>query len=66
MSHCALCGMQLSGDGSLCLHHQHASEHGWAAVNRVMCDLFHRGIAPARPGTAARDADDREPTAAAA
>ena len=48
MSCCALCGMQLAGDAQLCAHHDYARENGWAADNRLMCDLLHRGIVPPR------------------
>jgi hypothetical protein len=66
MSLCIFCGVQLSGAEGLCLHHERLEEHGWAAVNRVMCNLFHRGIVPARLPLAERDADDREPRGEAA
>jgi len=40
--------MQLAGDAQLCAHHDYARENGWAADNRLMCDLLHRGIVPPR------------------
>jgi hypothetical protein len=47
MSLCSVCGIQLGGDASLCTHHD-VPAHGWAAENRIMCDLLHRGIVPPR------------------
>ena len=47
MSFCSVCAMQLEADVALCAHH-HLSEIGWAAQNRIMCDLLHRGIVPPR------------------
>lgn len=48
MSLCAQCGLQLAGDAALSPHHHDASRNGWAAENRLMCDLLHRGIVPSR------------------
>jgi hypothetical protein len=48
MSVCASCGSQLSDGSSLCRHHHVASEDGWAAGNRILCDLLHRGVVPSR------------------
>ena len=53
MSLCALCGAWLAGDANLCSHHHYAPTDGWAAVNRLMCDLVHRGIVP--PGATVID-----------
>ncbi len=47
MSLCSVCAAQLWGDAPLCAHHD-LSEEGWAAQNRIMCDLLHRGVAPSR------------------
>lgn len=47
MSLCSVCGIRLGGDASLCAHHD-VPAHGWAAENRIMCDLLHRGIVPPR------------------
>jgi len=66
MSLCAFCGVQLSGRESFCHHHEQLVERGWAAVNRVMCDLFHRGIDPPRLNVADRDEGAREPRGEAA
>jgi hypothetical protein len=55
MSLCDLCAMQLGGDASLCAHHE-LPVSGWAAQNRIMCDLLHRGVVPPRlPATARTD-----------
>jgi hypothetical protein len=55
VSWCALCGGRLMDGASLCAgHHRGDGETGWAAVNRVMCDFFHRGIAAPRLGPAER------------
>jgi hypothetical protein len=62
---CAFCGMQRPEPDGLCLHHATIAEQGWAVINRVMCDFFHRGIAPARLSAADRD-DDLAPRGAAA
>jgi hypothetical protein len=42
-------------DGDLCPHHPLMFEDEWAAVNRIMCDFFHRGQVPARLSLAERD-----------
>jgi len=54
MNRCASCGAELSDTLHLCPHH-HVQEHGWAATNRIMCDLLHRGVVPPRVRTADRD-----------
>lgn len=48
MSLCASCGSELSDGTSLCRHHHLSLEVGWAQSNRMVCDLVHRGIQPAR------------------
>jgi hypothetical protein len=48
MSLCASCGSELSDGTSLCRHHHLSLEVGWAQSNRMVCDLLHRGIQPAR------------------
>jgi hypothetical protein len=48
LSRCALCGQQLIGREGLCAAHHNMAEEGWAAVNRIMCDFFHRGVAAPR------------------
>ena len=48
MALCALCGLQLFGNGELCPHHHTVSGDDWHVSNRIMCAFFHRGTAPAR------------------
>ena len=43
---CVLCGVRLVGGATLCPHHVQVAGAGWAATNRIMCDLLHRGVAP--------------------
>jgi hypothetical protein len=50
-----VCGLELYGDASLCPHHYCVYGDDWARVNRVMCDFFHRGIAPPRLASSERD-----------
>lgn len=47
MSLCAQCGLQLS-EGELCGFHPISYGEDWAAMNRIMCDFFHRGKEPDR------------------
>jgi hypothetical protein len=54
MSLCAMCGMQLSADATLCPHHHSMPPSEWAVENRIMCDFLHRGIVPRRLTAAAR------------
>jgi hypothetical protein len=42
---CPLCGAP--AEGGICGYHLHA-DHRWAANNRLICALIHRGIAPRR------------------
>jgi hypothetical protein len=42
MSLCDLCGVQLAGEANFCPHHYLAVSDGWAADNRLMCDLLRR------------------------
>jgi hypothetical protein len=46
---CAYCGHQAPAGPGLCVHHHADGTAGWAQVNRLVCDLLHRGIVPARP-----------------
>ena len=46
MSLCALCSMPLIGDFALCEVH-HLACDDWAELNRLWCDLVHRGRLPA-------------------
>jgi len=55
MSLCASCGLQLSGDASLCPHHHCVYGDDWAVANRIMCDFFHRGKIPPRLTQTERD-----------
>jgi hypothetical protein len=48
MSLCSVCGQQVVGNAGLCARHAAVSTDGWAVGNRIMCDYFHRGIAPPR------------------
>lgn len=57
ISLCALCGQELLPGVNLCPYHHGASEERWAAVNRVMCDFFHRGVVPRRLSADEREAD---------
>jgi hypothetical protein len=59
MNRCTCCGAEISGTIALCPHH-HSDDMGWAEVNRIMCDFFHRGIVPRRLGPAERDEVTRE------
>jgi hypothetical protein len=68
VSLCALCGQPLAHGASLCpRHHEGVGEAGWAAVNRIMCDFFHRGIATPRlsPAELIAHADSRAAAEAA-
>ncbi|HEY7520625.1 MAG TPA: hypothetical protein VIE36_20230 [Methylomirabilota bacterium] len=47
MTLCSLCGMQLASLTALCAHHDRPADH-WAAQNRIMCNLLHRGVVPPR------------------
>jgi hypothetical protein len=51
---CALCGQARTDGASLCAGHHSDAEDGWAAVNRIMCDFVHRGIAARRLGPGER------------
>lgn len=44
---CHLCGLGLPYGQDLCPHH-HNNDDDWAATNRVMCGMLHRGITPKR------------------
>lgn len=55
MSLCPACGCSLVGTTrTYCAHHDYPDET-WAAVNRVMCALLHRGEVPRRLSAAERD-----------
>lgn len=58
MNRCPSCAVELSDTLHLCPHH-HGPDPAWAATNRVMCDLLHRGVVPARLRTGDRDEDLR-------
>lgn len=47
MSLCASCGCQ-TGDNGICTFHHTVYGDDWAITNRIMCDLFHRGVVPPR------------------
>jgi hypothetical protein len=40
--------MEVEEDLALCAHHLFGNDDDWAASNRVMCDLVHRGVVPRR------------------
>ena len=48
MAICASCGLQLTGDTPLCIHHPSVSGDEWAVSNRIWCDFFHRAMVPQR------------------
>jgi len=45
---CWVCGQRVVGNAGLCAHHAAMSTKNWAVGNRILCDFFHRGIAPPR------------------
>jgi hypothetical protein len=66
MSRCVACGEALSAGTIFCPCHPDGHENGWAATNRVMCDLVHRGVAPPRLRPSEREGDpERRPAEAA-
>lgn len=54
--HCISCGAAIVGEVPICAHH-HLMMAGddWAIANRVLCDLIHRRIEPARLPAEERD-----------
>jgi hypothetical protein len=48
ISLCSVCGQRVVGNAGLCAHHAAVSTDSWAVGNRILCDFFHRGIAPLR------------------
>lgn len=42
---CPACGSTTAGE--ICDHHTRIADE-WSGGNRVMCDLIHRGVVPAR------------------
>lgn len=48
LARCASCTLKLRGDEELCSHNHVVYGDDWAAVNRIMCDFFHRNSAPKR------------------
>ena len=50
MTRCVLCGTENSDDVAICRHHT-VGDQQWATVNRLFCDLLHRGIRPVYPST---------------
>jgi len=48
ISLCSVCGQRVVGNAGLCAHHAAVSTDSWAVGNRILCDFFHRGIAPPR------------------
>ncbi len=54
MNRCCACGIELSEAMTLCPHH-HFHDAGWAATNRIMCELLHRGLVPPRVPPADRE-----------
>jgi hypothetical protein len=51
MTRCVLCGGENDDDIFLCRHHT-VGDEDWASLNRLFCDLLHRGIVPPRPAGA--------------
>lgn len=49
-------GLDTATSEALCVHHGVSYSDNWAEANRVICDLLHRGKAPAR--LAERDRSD--------
>src|SRR2546425_1508853 len=49
MGLCAFCGHPTGDPGSMCGHHSAGHGDDWARGNRLMCDLFHRGITSVTP-----------------
>lgn len=47
---CPYCGSNVAGRGGLCFSHINP-DRDWAAANRAMCDLLHRGRLTALPRT---------------
>ena len=44
---CTACGVEiLYQELALCRHHAMAADVRWATQNKIMCDYFHRGVAP--------------------
>ena len=41
---CPYCGHEIVGTNRVCLVHL-VADQDWAAANRAMCDLVHRGAA---------------------
>lgn len=54
---CILCGLVANGDSAICPHHvaDYFNDDGWAANNRLVCDLIHRGQVPPRLSAAERE-----------
>ena len=48
ITRCILCGAE--SDDEVCRYHT-ADDVEWAALNRLFCDLLHRGIRPIYPTT---------------
>ena len=49
-SNCPYCGAEVVGRNRMCLVHL-VADPDWAAANRAMCDLVHRGRAIEAPLT---------------
>ena len=58
MNRCVLCGVELPGGHDVCRQHDH-HDPGWAASNRIVCDLLHRGVIPSRLPAVNREEDLR-------
>jgi hypothetical protein len=53
---CPACGC-IVGEGGICRHHVDGyTGDAWAESNRILCDLLHRGKAPARLDAGEREA----------
>lgn len=43
---CAICGGLIAARAGVCAAHLAVADTEWAARNRLMCDLLHRGKLP--------------------
>ncbi len=46
---CAICGGLIAARTGVCAAHLAVADADWAARNRLMCDLLHRGKLPPGP-----------------
>lgn len=55
--HCCQCGSASASGTGICPYHGAAFPEGWADENRILCDLIHRRIEPARLAIEQRESD---------